>query len=579
MSSYLCDECLRRYVKSEMFDDHYCKQCAKDLCLTGIVDRTIDMKAVEERKKQVKAEDKAVFDAQAEAKRELADRELARRHLLAYVNRMVDNYEAGWVHAEICQKLEQFERDIMDKKSPRLMLFLPPRAGKSELGSKRFPAWFLGHHPELDVIISSYSGDLAEGFSRSVRNSFMDEKHMTVFPNSQISQDSKAAAKWNTKAGGSFNAVGVSGSLSGKGGSLIIVDDPHKDRQEAESQVSRAAVIDWYSSTLSTRQAPRNGILVILTRWHVNDLAGYLLEQQKKNEKRLEDAIENGDPITEDMTEFDRWQVVSFPAIATEDEPFRKKGEALDPNRFPLPTLHKIKNSLLPRDWASLYQQSPTVADGDFFTRGMIRYYNANSRPPIADMRIIAACDLAISQKQTADYTVIAVFGVCPNNNYWLLDLVRGRFNSLGIIDQLFRVQDVWNPEFLGIETGQIELTLEPFIEKEELERGVTLKYKKLKTKGNDKQTRALPLQGRMEQGRVHFPEVMSVYWMPQVETELLQFPLGQHDDIVDALAWSIQMVMQLNITNRKKPLAQKKKSWKDKLKGYGKATKSAMSA
>lgn len=622
-----CESCLRRFSPIEMFNSHLCKTCAvaEGVAEPRILITQVATEDVKRRERQVRAENshnlgvhnpenpqkssffkannrdpktelpkpplaakirpkkptKKDFDTQEEAKRELAEREMARRHLLPYVQRKIPGYDAGWIHADICQRLEKFEQDIIAKKSPRLMLFLPPRAGKSELGSKQFPAWFLGRHPELDVVISSYSGDLSQGFSRAVRNSFKDEAHLKVFPGSALAPDSTAADKWHTKEGGAFNAVGVGGSLSGKGGSLLIVDDPHKDRNEAESNTIRNTVKDWYSSVLYTRRAPGAGILVIQTRWHTDDLSGWLLEMQRENENKVKEFEDAGLPIPPDLQHFDKWEVVTYPAIATEDEKYRKKGEAFHPERFPLHELLMVKNALIPRDWQALYQQQPVAEDGEFFTRDMFRYYKPNERPSLLDMRFVAAADLAISQKQTADYSVFTVFGIDRENNYWLVDMRRGRWSGLELIDQMFELQDRWNPDMFGIESGQIELTLEPFIAKAEQERGINLKYQKLKTRGQDKQTRAFPLQGRMQQGRVYYPHPESVEWMYTLVTELLQFPLGKNDDIVDSLAWNMQMILQQGIANRKAPV-KKKEGWRQKYKHLLKTSggsKSAMSS
>lgn len=556
-----------------MFEDETCVRCAHDLGMVKFNRPEADVVALEETAEEYEVTAEEIFDATKLAKAELAERRLCRKRLLPYVMRMVPEYDPGWVHADICMQLEQFELDILAKKSPRLMLFLPPRAGKSELGSKRFPAWFLGRNPKLDVVISSYSGDLAEGFSRSVRNSFETEEHTTVFPKAKLAKDSKSAAKWHTNSGGAFNAVGVSGALSGKGGSLLIVDDPHKDRNEAESDKIRQTVKDWYSSTLYTRRAPGGGILVIQTRWHEDDLSGWLLECEKQN-KEAEKAG-TGNPF------YDKWKVVKYPAIATTTEKYREIGEPLNPERFPLHELEMVKNALVPRDWHALYQQSPVSDDGDYFTKSMLRYYSPNELPALNTMRIYAACDLAISQKQTADYSVFVVIGVDMKQNLWLLDLRRGRYNSLGLIDQLFDIQDVWNPEIFGIESGQIELTLEPFIKLAEDERHISLNYEKLKTKGMDKVARARPIQGRMEQGKVFFPS--NAPWLQDVVSELLKFPLGVNDDIVDALAWIGQMLLKFGIVNQIKPM--KDRGWLERYKKgqYGDngktKSRSAMSA
>lgn len=554
-----CIECFTVTPHYQMYDENYCIKCAKEVGIFKASPVKEALDRVDTERQRVKQENEEAFNAQQEAIKELADREAAKRHLLPFIMRNNPDYEPGWVHADICRRLEKFAQDVVDRKSPRLMLFLPPRAGKSEIGSTQFPAWFLGNFPKLEVIISSYSGDLASGFSRKVRNIFSSEQFGTVFSNARMSSDSKAADKWNTTAGGGLNAVGVSGSLSGKGGSVLICDDPHKDRDEAESETKRQTVKDWYSSTFYTRRAPGAGILVIQTRWHEDDLSGWLLTEQAKNEKLEKEG---------GSSHYDKWEVVKYPAIAKYDEPYRKAGDALHPARFPLHELLMTKSTLIPRDWEALYQQEPVSDDGDFFTKNMFRFYQPGKSPPLDEMRIYAAGDLAISTKQSADYSVFIVVGIDRQQNIWVLNLYRGRWDSLGIIDRLFEIQENYNPELIGLEEGQIELALSPIIHKFEQERGISINLEKLKVRGQDKASRARPLQGRMQQGKVYFPALDSVEWMYSLYNELLKFPLGVNDDQVDALAWIGRMIMIFGIKNEKREPP--KKSFRDKLRKYG---------
>tara|TARA_R110000737_G_scaffold44929_2_gene65144 strand:- start:761 stop:2887 length:2127 start_codon:yes stop_codon:yes gene_type:complete len=431
----------------------------------------------------------------------------------------------------------------------------------SEIGSKTFPSWYLGRNPKHEVMVCSYSGDLAKDFSRKCRDLLENPKYQSMFK-TRLSKDSKSVERWNTSAQGAFTAAGVGGPITGRGCSLGIIDDPVKNREEAESETTRQNVKDWYSSAFYTRLAPGGGILVIQTRWHDDDLSGWLLNTLDEAKK---EAVEAGSPLDPSV---DNWELVEYPAIATQDEKYRLKGDALHADRYPIEALNKIKRNMIPRDWEALYQQKPVSDDGDYFTKSMFKYYKPGDSPPLNEMRIYAAADLAISTKQTADFTVFTVVGIDREQNIWVLDVIRGRWNALGLIDRLFGIQEKYNPELFGIETGQIELTLEPFIMKAEQERGLSLRYEKLKTRGVDKGTRARPIQGRMEQGKVYFPTVESVPWMSSLQNELLKFPLGKNDDQVDSLSWIGQMIMLFGIRNEKK--VKPKKSWKDKLKQYG---------
>lgn len=568
-----CHECLKTIPHYEMYNKEVCMVCAKAL---GIFERPTNhaqLERMEMEKQRIAEEEEQAFNAELEAKRELAERELVRRRLLPFIKRHNPDYKAGWVHADICQRLEKFARDIEEGKSPRLMITMPPRHGKSEIGSKTFPSWYLGRNPKHEVITCSYSGDLAEDFSRKCRDLIETDKFKTAFK-ARLSPDTKSVKKWMTTDGGGFTAAGVGGPITGRGAHLGIIDDPVKNREEAESEVTRQKIKDWYSSAFYTRLAPGGGVLIIQTRWHDDDLAGWLLNVLAEARKEAE---EKGEPLPDDV---DEWDLVEYPAIAIQDEKYRKKGEALHEERYPLPALKRIKRAMIPRDWEALYQQRPVSEDGDFFTKDMFRFYKPQDRPPLDEMRLYAAADLAISTKQTADYSVFVVVGIDRQQNIWLIDLKRGRWNSLGLIDRMFEVQEMYNPELFGIETGQIELTLEPFIQKAEQERGISLRYEKLRTRGADKGTRARPIQGRMEQGKVYFPTVESTPWMSSLINELLKFPLGVNDDQVDALAWIGQMIMMFGIRNQKK--AKPKKSFRDKLGKYIKGDtgrKSAMCA
>ena len=546
-----------------MHTETLCIKCAK---ATGVIDQIannhLEATRLSKEMQRENEELQEAFDKEAEVKKELAERTVARRKLLPFIVRNNPSYTAGWVHADICQRLERFTEAIERGESPRLMVTMPPRHGKSEIGSKTFPSWYLGRNPKDEVIICSYSGDLAKDFSRKCRDLIDSDKYKTTFK-TRLSKDSKSVERWNTSQGGAFTAAGVGGPITGRGMALGIVDDPVKNREEAESETTRQKIKDWYSSAFYTRLAPGGGILIIQTRWHDDDLAGWLLNTF---EEAKAEAIANEAEIEEDV---DQWELVEYPAIAIEDEPYRKKGDPLHAKRYPIKALKKIKRAMIPRDWEALYQQRPVSDDGDYFTKEMFRYASIKDRPPLDELRVYASGDLAISTKQSADYSVFAVVGIDRQQNIWVLDIVRGRFNALGLIDRMFEIQVKWNPELFGIETGQIELTLEPFIQKAEQERSISLRYHKLKTRGADKSTRARPLQGRMEQGKVIFPTIESTPWMSAVQNEMLKFPLGKNDDIVDALAWIGQMIMIFGIINQKKP--KPVASWRDKLKKYGK--------
>ena len=490
------------------------------------------------------------------AREELAMRILTRKRMLPFVERFNPDYQAGWVHKDICKRLEKFSQDVVDKKSPRLMLFMPPRHGKSTLASVSFPAWHLGRNPDHEFISCSYSGSLAMGFSRKVRNLLREPSYKSAFK-TRLDPESQSAEAWLTTGGGGFVAAGVGGGITGKGAHILVIDDPVKNREDAESQNNREANWDWYTSTAYTRLAPGGGVLVILTRWHDDDLAGRLLRM----------GTDGGD----------EWEVVRYPAIAEEDEEFRSVGEPLHKERYDFPSLERIRKAVGPRDWSALYQQNPVADEGDYFTRQMIKYY----QPEDIDedrMKFYAAWDLAIGKNDRNDYSVGMVIGVDEQDQLFVMDVVRGRFDGFEIVERILDLYVQWKPTMVGIEKGHIEMALGPFLEKRVRERGLYEMYiKDLKTGRRDKEARARAIQGRMQQGMVFFPQD-AVFTAPLV-AELLRFPNGTHDDQVDALAWL--GLMMAEFSTYQAPVIHEP-SWRDRLSHFGGGDskhKSAMSA
>jgi len=475
------------------------------------------------------------------AKAELALRFLTRKRLLPFVERFNPDYQAGWVHKDICNRLEQFSKDVAEKKSPRLMLFMPPRHGKSTLASVAFPAWHLGRHPEHEFISCSYSGSLAMGFSRKVRQLLREPTYKTAFK-TRLDPDSQSAEAWLTSTGGGFVAAGVGGGITGKGAHILVIDDPVKNRDDAESQNARDSTWDWYTSTAYTRLAPGGGVLVILTRWHDDDLAGRLLKA----------ADNNGE----------QWEVVNYPARAEVDEEFRKAGEALHKERYDEEALKRIEKAVGPRDWSALYQQNPVADDGDYFTRDMIQYFDYED-VDLDEMRYYCAWDLAIGKRDRNDYTVGMVIGVDAEDNLYVVDVVRGKYDGFEIVERILDLYEEWRPSIIGIEKGHIEMALGPFLEKRVRERGLHEAYfKDLKTGRRDKEARARAIQGRMQQGMVYLPR--EEQFTGPLVAELLRFPNGIHDDQVDALAWIGLMMTEFATYEAPAPAYQP--SWRDKL-------------
>ena len=496
---------------------------------------------------------------------ELVRRVLARRRLLPFVMRMQPDYLPGWVHKDICQRLEQFARDIIDKKSPRLMIAVPPRHGKSLLASTMFPAWFLGNHPEMEVIACSYSASLSMTFSRKIRELLREQSYQNVFKGTRLHKDSQSVENWLTTRNGGFLAAGVGGGITGRGSHLLIVDDPVRNWEDAVSETNRESTWNWWNSTAYTRLAPGGGCLVIQTRWHHDDLSGRLRLQQ-------EDAIKAGIDIP-------LWEVVEYPAIAIEDEDYRKQGEALHPERYDLKQLNAIKNAPGNEStWSALHQQKPTADEGAYFQRHYFKYYDKNTHPLPSPLTIYASWDLALGQKETNDYTACAVVGIDKSEDWYLLDIMYGRWDAMEIVERMIDVHEQYKPASTLIERTHMQMAIGPFLNKRIRERKqFSMHVQEMLPGRRDKSLRARSLQGRMAQGKVYFPR--EAHWLDYLTTQLLQFPFGKNDDVVDVLAYlgiHLEELQSPHIATHKKQA-----SWRDQLTRYtmGDKCKSAMSA
>ena len=401
-------------------------------------------------------------------------------------------------------KLEAVDRGEIS----RLMIFMPPRHGKSVLSTQFFPAWFLGRHPERFVITTSYSQELSEDFGRRVRNLVREPLHRAVFPAFRLAEDSTSIRQFDTTSGGCYYAVGRGGPLTGRGAHLLIIDDPLKDRAEAYSEKIRRALHEWYSSVAFTRLQPGAAVVLIQTRWHQDDLAGWLLREH---------ASEN-------------WTVVCLPAIAQEGDCFRRPGEALWPEKFPLEALGRIRCAIGGAPWSALYQQQPSAADGQVFKRNWWRFY----REQPVFRRIVHSWDTAFKAATQNDYSVCTVWGVMETG-FYLLWFWRGRDEFPELKKRMRCLAEQYKPTQILIEdqaSGQCLI--------QELRYTSSLPIVAVKV-DKDKLSRALAVTPLMECGRVFLPE--SAPWLDDYVDELAAFPTGTHDDAVDSTTQALNYV------------------------------------
>lgn len=413
--------------------------------------------------------------------------ERARRGLIGFTSYTNPVYEPAGHHVRIAEHLEAIERGDID----RLMIFMPPRHGKSELASRRFPAWYLGRNPTKQVIAASYNSDLATDFGRDVRNIVASPEFGDVFRSVSLRPDSKAADRMNTNRGGVYIAAGVGTATTGRGAHLGLIDDPFKDREDADSETQREKVWNWYRSTFYTRLMPGGAIVLIQTRWHEDDLAGRLLDSQASE-----------------------WTVLELPAID-------KAGAALWPEWYDVPALERIKNSIGPREWSALYQQRPQPDEGTFFQREWLRGWDI--RP--AHMNIYGSSDYAVTE-DGGDFTVHRVWGVDHQDRLYRLDGWRGQTASDRWIEEKLDLIAKWKPLAWFGEGGVIQKAVEPMLIKRMRERNVWCRMEWIPSI-HDKPTRARGFQARAAMGQVRMEPGADI-------GEFLAFPAGKHDDEVD---------------------------------------------
>lgn len=425
-----------------------------------------------------------------------AQQELARRYLVDFTEYTNPAYAPAGHHRLITAALERVERGEVD----RLMIFMPPRHGKSELASRKFPAWYLGRNPTKQVIAASYNSDLAMDFGRDVRNMVNSSEFGEIFPAVSLREDSRAANRMNTNHGGAYVAAGVGTAVTGRGADVLLIDDPFKDREEADSERRRQVVDDWFRSTAYTRLMPGGSIVLIQTRWHEDDLAGRLLEREGVRDQGGE------------------WEVLELPAID-------KAGKALWPDWYDVPALERIQASIGPREWSALYQQTPTADEGTYFIRGWFKRWQS-----LPTLHKYGTSDYA-TKDGSGDWTVHHIWGVDSQGDLYLVDRWRGQTTSDVWIERQCDLIDQHRPLAWFGEAGAIYRAVEPALQRRMRERKSLCRMETLPSV-SDKPTSARGFQARAARGLVYLPDTSEG---EAVLDELLRFPAGRYDDEVDA--------------------------------------------
>lgn len=430
-------------------------------------------------------------------------------------NPELSRYKPDRHHAAIARALENVDAG----KDLRLIITMPPRHGKSEMASHRFVPWFMGRDPYREVIMSTYNQTFAEDHGRKIREVMLSPEYAQVFPDAILRKDSKSAERLQTTDGGLAFFAGVGGAITGRGADLFLIDDPIKNREEAESGTIRDQVWDWFSSTAYTRLLPGGRMIIILTRWHEDDIVG---------------RIFNPDYV--DPKEAKKWKVLSLQAVAGDKDPLgRAKGEALWPARYPIETLDSIRGVIGPRDWSALYQQNPTPDDGMYFLRTMFKSYQPEELPK--ELNVYGASDHAVGTSQQNDASVIGCFGVDENDDLWILpDVVWGRLPPEEQVEAMIEQFKRRKPIFWWAEKGHITQSIGPFLRERMNEERAWQSIVDM-TPTKDKLSRARSIMARAAVKPIRVPAFMP--WWSDALDQLLKFPNAKHDDFVDWLAWA----------------------------------------
>lgn len=413
---------------------------------------------------------------------------------------------------------------VADGSTDRLMFYCPPQEGKSQRVSRRFVTWLLAMDPTLRIVIVSFEKERAARWGRWVKRDVEAHPELGIV----LVQDTQAAARWQTLAGGGVYSVGVGGSLAGEPADVMIIDDPVKDRKAAESPLQREGNWDWWESVGQTRLSVRGRVVLITTRWHEDDLSG---------------RLEARDP--------GRWRVVSVPAIAEAGDPLgRKRGEELvSVQNRPPGYFRKLMATLSGYVWRSIYQQAPTAAQGNLFSRKGWRYWHHGDDPKqirlgrtedqvarvhwTADLWRFATVDLAASTKTSADFTVCTAWGLTVDGDLVVLDRRRERLGESEHFDMVLPMVEQWALDAVFIERGFIGTTLVIDL----TNAGVPVHPVDPDT---DKITRAIPASTRQRQGRLWLPA--GAAWLDEWINEHAQFPNSAHDDQVDTTSYAVRV-------------------------------------
>ena len=482
-----------------------------------------------------------------QAQAELARRELARRDLGAFARLItpgVLSLDDGALHmsafqnhlAGVCQRICD---ETLAGKEPRYIIEAPPRHGKTLFLSQIMPPYFFLRDPSKFVVHATYSQDYANDLGRNVRKILNHPLYADLNPLAQPDPNTNAVDRVDLMGNGSYFAVGMHGPINGRGGHLLLLDDPIKGTEQADSQAELEKQWRWYTQVFRLRAMPKCGIAIVLTRWTAADVAGRVIEAMSAD------------------VDADKWTVVKYPALCVDpatDPLGRQLEEALDPGRYPVAKLKTIRASSSPRAWAAMFQQNPIPQTGTFFDLAILekQLVPVSKIPPTDELAIYIGGDFAIGEKRQNDYTVFWPFGVDSDENIWFLPDAKRFKNSAGnkIIDTLLDLAQLYNTRELILEDGHIFRALHDSIVQRMQDRlahggkyySITSPYPSA-----DKLARACPFRDRLEMGKVFLPDVPFVREIFMREAAAFGADKsGVHDDTIDAAAIGLGQLTRL---------------------------------
>ena len=422
----------------------------------------------------------------------------------------------NFIEAEHLRKMCDKLMEVANGKCKRLMIVTPPRHGKSETTSIQFPAWYLGNNPQEQIIACSYSADLATTFSEATRRIVQSEKYQRLWKY-QLEKDTSRkwmiSGKENNRP--SYIAAGVGGPITGEGASCILIDDPLKNMEEANSQTMRDKIWDWYTSTAYTRLHPGGSVILIQTRWHHDDLAGRLLKQAELN------------------PEADQWEVLHLPAIDSDDN-------ALWPERYPVELLQSIRETIGTRTFNALYQGNPSTDEGNIIKREWWQFHDTPS-----EGITIQSWDTAFKAGQENDYSVCWTLRK-TDTGIQAIDMIRGKWEYPDMRRMAISHYQQHQPDIVLIEDCASGQTLI-----QDLRHNTDIPIKAVRV-DKDKVSRVNAIASIIEGGRLSLPS--KAEWTPTAIEECASFPSGEHDDIVDALSQGLSHLNKYDTPTTKAP-------------------------